>query len=354
MLHHTLDLFDEPGSAADPQSFKAAFDAWLEHQRSCVSRRITQASSIRAYTALWQAFSEWCLNQSPAVGLHGLTQADLAQYIASRVEPSECSRPSRLKDAGKFTPRHVWRLLTLIDAVLEVRCRGAGLAPNHSACTLLESREEWLYANANRRDELPKYLPPTEARILVNYLGAGLPRSGQGGDDISWHELRNRTAVALHLGAGLSPADVRVLRIDSPIARPGDPQGAVGTIRIPAHGDNPEREAPVIAWAGRLLAHWLRVRMQHQIQGNFLFPATRTGKPWAKVSHYEAVTKVLEASGIDTAFIEGGTFRLRHTFALRQLRRGKSPELVAKWLGVVEMRVMDRYRRVDYSAERPD
>jgi len=41
-------------------------------------------------------------------------------------------------------------------------------------------------------------------------------------------------------------------------------------------------------------------------------------------------------------------------FALRQLRRGKSPDLVAKWLGVVEMRVMDRYRRVDYSSERPD
>ena len=52
--------------------------------------------------------------------------------------------------------------------------------------------------------------------------------------------------------------------------------------------------------------------------------------------------------------VEGGAYRLRHTFALRQLRRGKSPDLVAKWLGVVEMRVMDRYRRVDYSSERPD
>jgi site-specific recombinase XerD len=354
MSHHTLDLFDEPGCAADPHLFKEAFDGWLEHQRSRVARRITQDSSIRAYTALWQAFSEWCLSQSPSLGLDSLTQADLAQYIACRIEPAERARPSRLKDEGKFTARHVWRLLTLIDAVLDVRAQAAGLAPNRSASALLESREEWLYANANRRDELPKYLPPTEARILVNYLTAGMPRSGRRGDDISWHDLRNRTAVALHLGAGLSPADLRVLRIDSPLVRSGDPQGTPGTIRIPAHGDNAEREAPVIAWAGRLLAYWLQVRLQHQIQGHFLLPATRTGKPWAKVSHYEAVTKVLETSGIDQAFIEGGTFRLRHTFALRQLRRGKPADLVAKWLGVVEMRVMDRYQRVDYSAERPD
>jgi integrase len=144
------------------------------------------------------------------------------------------------------------------------------------------------------------------------------------------------------------------VRTDSPVLRPDDPQGTPGTIRVPAHGDDAEREAPVTAWAGRLLAHWMTVRTLQGIQGDFLFPATRAGKPWAKVSHYEAVTKVLEASGIDAAYIEGGTFRLRHTFALRQLRRGKAPDLVARWLGVVEMRVMDRYRRVDYSAERPD
>jgi len=52
---------------------------------------------------------------------------------------------------------------------------------------------------------------------------------------------------------------------------------------------------------------------------------------------------LLEEAGIEGE--EGGTFRLRHTFALRQLRRGTAPEQVANWLGV-EVAVMERYKRV--------
>jgi len=336
------------------QEFQAAFDAWLKHQRTSVARKIIQPSSIRAYAVLWQAFTEWCLKQSPPVGLDSLGEADLASYIHSRVNP-RTARPSRLKEAGQFTARHVWRLLTLIDGVLEVRAQSIGKgSANRCAAKLLESREDWLYANALRREALPRYLPPADARILVNHLSSGLPRSGRRGSDIAWQELRNRTAVALHLGAGLTPADVRVLTLKSPIARPGDAKGVPGTIRIPAHGDSPEREAPIVQWAARLLAYWIQVRTEQAVQGDFLLPATRTGNPWSKVSHYKAVTRVLDESGIDKGLEEGGAFRLRHTFALRQLRRGKNPEVVAQWLGVVEMRVMDRYGRVDYSKERPD
>ena len=41
----------------------------------------------------------------------------------------------------------------------------------------------------------------------------------------------------------------------------------------------------------------------------------------------------------------GGSFRLRHTFAIRQLRRGTPPEQVAHWMGV-EPGEMKRYERV--------
>lgn len=356
MVTHNLDLFDDDGASplTAAREFQAAFDAWLKHQRTSVARKIIQPSSISAYAVLWQAFSQWCLTQSPLVGLDKLCGADLADYIQSRLKP-RTRRPSRLKEAGQFTPRHVWRLLTLIDGVLEVRTQsnGSGVA-NRCAYSLLQSREDWLYANASRRETLPKYLPPAEARILVNHLSSGLPRSGRRGADIAWQELRNRTAVALHLGAGLTPADVRVLTVKSAVTRTGDDKGVPGTIHIPAHGDSPDREAPIVKWAARLLVYWLQVRAEQAVQGDFLLPATRTGKPWSKVSHYEAVTQVLDESGIDQGLEEGGAFRLRHTFALRQLRRGKSPEVVAQWLGVVEMRVMDRYGRVDYSKERPD
>lgn len=357
MASQTLDLFDDTDSTTEARHFQSAFDAWLTHQRTSVARKLTLASSIKAYTVLWQAFAEWCLSQSPVVALDTLTEADLTAFIHSRLATTSSSQPklSRLKEAGRFTPRHAWRLLTLIDGVLEVRAESAGSpAPNRCAAALLQSREDWLYANANRRATLPNYLEPAEARILVNYLSAGLPRSGRRGADVSWQELRNRCAVALHLGSGLTPADVRVLQLSSTRVRAGDEKGVPGTVHVPAHGDSPEREAPVVKWAGRVLAYWLQVRKEQEIAGDYLLPATRTGKPWGKVTHYDAVRSVLEASGIDKSLAEGGAYRLRHTFALRQLRRGKSEELVAKWLGIVEMRVMDRYRRVDYSAERPD
>lgn len=42
----------------------------------------------------------------------------------------------------------------------------------------------------------------------------------------------------------------------------------------------------------------------------------------------------------------GGSMRMRHTFALRQLRRGKSADDIARWLGVVGQDVMARYKRI--------
>lgn len=357
-MHRNLDLFEDHVSpGVEQQVFQAAFDLWLANQRTSARRKITQVSSIKAYTVLWQSFSDWCLGQLPVVRLDNVTEADLAAFIGSRVVPRTASRvlPSRLKEAGKFTPRHAWRLLTLIDGVLDVRARMSSAAsPNRAAANLLASREDWLHANASRRDPLPNYLPPAEARVLVNHLSSGLPRPGRRGADITWQELRNRCAVALHLGAGLTPEDVRVLRLSSAVMRSGGKSGVPATVHVPAHGDSPEREAPIVTWAGRVLAVWLQVRRVQPLAGDMLLPATRTGKHWSKVSHHLCVKSVLEASGIDKSLVEGGAYRLRHTFALRQLRRGKSPELVAQWLGVVEMRVMDRYRRVDYSGERPE
>lgn len=358
MPPHTPDLFDEPTAATQAPVFQAAFDQWLAHQQTAVARRLTQASSVKAYTSLWQAFAAWCLAQTPVVALDTLTEADLAQYIHSRTAAPHvrggAPRPSRLKQPGQFTPRHAWRLLMLIDGVLALRARAQRhMAPNRAARVLLGSRDDWRYANASRRDSLPGYLPPDQARLLVTHLTAGLPRSGRRGTDMAWQALRNRTAVALHLGAGLTPADVRALPWPpKALAPPG--QALALTVRVPAHGDSAEREAPLASWAARVLACWLQVRQDQAIAGPWLLPSTRSGKPWGKVSHHQAVHEVLDASGIDPALLDGGAYRLRHTFALRQLRRGKPEDLVARWLGLVDPRAMGRYRRVDYANERPD
>jgi hypothetical protein len=52
---------------------------------------------------------------------------------------------------------------------------------------------------------------------------------------------------------------------------------------------------------------------------------------------------VFEETGLDGT--EGGSFRLRHTFALRPLRRGTDAVQVSRWLEV-EPEAMTKYRRV--------
>jgi integrase len=150
-------------------------------------------------------------------------------------------------------------------------------------------------------------------------------------------------AVALHLGGGLTPAEVRALTLNSPISRGGRVRDRPWKISIPAIGDAPARETPIAPWAGELLQHWLLVRSERKIPGDMLLPATGTGKPWSKQSHYAATRQLLAEAGLDGN--EGGTFKLRHTFAMRQLRRGTAPEEVARWLGV-EVAVMERYQHV--------
>ena len=97
---------------------------------------------------------------------------------------------------------------------------------------------------------------------------------------------------ALQLGGGLTPGDVHALLLTSPVSR--------------------ERT----------------VRVEARVQGDFLFPSTRTGKPWGKESQYKCARAVLQDAGLDSS--EGGSFRLRHTFALRQLRRGFGEKTVTQ------------------------
>jgi site-specific recombinase XerD len=78
--------------------------------------------------------------------------------------------------------------------------------------------------------------------------------------------------------------------------------------------------------------------------GSALFPAARSGRPWGKVSQYTAAKAVRAAAGIPDG--DGGSFKQRHTFALRQLRRGATPEDVAQWLGLSDVAALARYRRV--------
>lgn len=332
----SLPLFDDVPSH---QGLLSAFEAWLADQQALQALR--QPASIEVYREMWRGFAGWCLGQSPAVSLSSLDVQDLEAFQAARFGMKRADL--------SLTPRHALRLMRLVDRVLRHHAAQVGEEPNTAASDWLADNPQVRYAEAASADPLPEFLSVAEAKHLIAFLSSARPRPGVSGarrgghTGFTWQALRNRVAVGLHLGGGLTPADVRALTLASPVSRGGRVRERPWKVSIPATGGASARETPIAPWAGELLQHWGEIRAMLQIPGDWLFPATRTGKPWSKQSHYAAARQLLREAGLDGN--EGGMFRLRHTFVLRQLRRGTAPEEVARWLGV-EPGVMARYRHV--------
>lgn len=331
----SLSLFEE----APREIHRGAFEHWLHDQQAQGSLR--RASSVDVYRNMWRAFTAWCLDQSPAVTLESLDSRDLQAFQAARYG---------MKSADlSLSPRHALRLLRLIDRVLRHHAAATDAPVNTAAADWIATNPEIRYAEATASDPLPEFLSVAETKQLITFLTQARPRPHLSAERraaqtaFSWQEVRNRVAVSLQLGAGLTPGDVRVLTLDGPTAQGGHVRERPWKVAVPGNGNSPARETPIAPWAGELLQHWLQVRTEARVEGPFLFPSTRSGKAWSKESHYKAAKQVLDAAGLVAA--DGGSFRLRHTFALRQLRRGADSEQVARWLGV-EPDTMARYRRV--------
>lgn len=325
-------------SPSPPQpSFPQAFEQWVADQHGAGVLR--KAGAREVYQAMWESFAAWCLAQSPAVQLDTVDARDLHAFQAARY--------GRKATDQSLSPRYALRLMRLIERVLAHHAARTGSRPNRAPADWVRANPEVRYAESERADPPPEVLTPQEARQLLAHLSAARPRPGQNPAALAslpWQEVRNRASVALQLGAGLAPGDVRALTLASPVMNGVGPKARTWKLRVPANGTLRARETPVAAWAAELLHHWLQVRADSRIAGEFLFPSTRTGKPWLADSQYQCARKVLEAAGVGGRGA-GGSFRLRHTFALRQLRRGTRPEMVARWMGV-EPAEMKRYDRV--------
>lgn len=328
MQSTTQDLFDEP-VATSPRTYIEAFDAWLMAREQFGALR--EQSSVAVYRSMWTALAAWSVGRG--LPLDAIKSGDLEAHLLSR------------GGADELSARYAWRLLTLVDEVLSHRAHAGALPRNSAAHDLLMTTPEWRYANAADKTPLPDHLHGHEARALVSWLLD--PASGSdaaGAPAHTWQALRNRTAVALQLGAGLTPGDIRAVLLTGVVCDGPRAATVPWKIRIPAHGSIPAREAPIAPWAGRLLRTWLDARSALQVSGTVLFPASRSGRPWGKVAQYTAAKAVMAAAGM--ADTEGGSFKLRHTFALRQLRRGSSADQVAQWMGLCDAAALARYRKV--------
>jgi integrase len=312
-----MDLFDPP-----PDLTGSPLTAWLEMFEVWATtapgkKGPLKRQSVAVYEDMWRSLCQWCVGQR--VDLTAITSSELSRYLDSRAGSSG----SRLQD------RYAWRLLRLVERVAARHAQThPGTTAHEAVERLLAQRPELRYANARQHDAAIDHLTPGEARALVDLLLSPerLHR---------WQDLRNRCAVALHLGAGITPLELRQLSLADLIGDPGGPR----KLNVMANGTVRAHQTPMAPWAWRVLQRWLQLRDQLQVPGDALLPSTRTGKPWGKTNHDEAVRAVMKMAGLPP---QGGAYRLRHTFCLRQLHRGRPPELVAQWLGI-EPAAMTRY-----------
>lgn len=345
------------GDTSIQRQWLNAFDAWVAaRERSTSTRRKDgplAKESVAIYRDMIGAFAEFCGERAIAIDM--LEPDDLELYFTRRAgalfprgAPIARARrtprtPWRVKGT-ELTDRYSWRLLWLVDQVARHAAAATATSPNEAASTLLASNR-YRFALAANKDPLPEYLQQAHARALIAFVTQTRAPAEAPGGPLPWRVLRDRTAVAMMLGAGLTPGDVRALTLAGVITEGGKRPGIPWKLALPGNGQSPARETPLASWAGRQLAVWLAVRADQSIAGELVFASTSTGKPWSHVGCYKGCKAVLEAAGFapDAA---GGLFKLRHTFALRQLAQGKTDAEVARWLGLQDLTAMARYRRI--------
>lgn len=337
----TLQVFQiNQGSIA--QRFLACFLSWRDSRVSQYpgerANRELSAESAKVYQEMWIAFAEYC--ERHALALETLTQNDIIAFFELRARGEGNAR--MLPKGSTLSPRYAWRMLTLIDRITRHVAERDRQQPNMAARDLLE-RPEYRYANAREKDPLPEYYLEPQVQQIIAYL-TGLSKSKEDASVLHWKEVRDRTAVALMLGAGLTPGDVRAATIGGVHITGGNTLGVPWKLSLPGNGNSPAHETPITEWAGIMLAHWLEVRFASWIPGEILFPSTLSGKGLSHAACYKVCKAVLIGAGMDGD--SGGVFKLRHTFALRQLADGRSESEVARWLGLVDLNGMMRYRKL--------
>ena len=143
--------------------------------------------------------------------------------------------------------------------------------------------------------------------------GAGAPRT--------WLELRDNAAVAVQLGGGLAPGEVRRLQVHQITRSDGT---LPWRLEVGGSGNAPARHALLAEWAGRVLADWLAERARLALSGTWVF-CTEQGAQWAKNTCDKASDGVLRRAGV-----QGGRGPLSPAPHLRTDRAARSQAAVRR------------------------
>lgn len=341
-----LDMLKLPDEVARTEALAAVFDAFVaaraEAHLAGRPHKPWRDSSLTMYRAAWGAFTEYCAERR--LDLARLTVADLEAYLAKRSQRGASrGRPTRTKE---LNGRYAYRVLSLIDKLIAFdAARRPGSVANTAARELIH--RDYKMVNFRDQDPLPRFLDKAERTRLVEVLTLPLGSSAAAAPR-TWLELRDNAAVAVQLGGGITPGEVRQLKLEDITS--GD-SATPWRLEVAGSGNAPRRHALLASWAGRVLADWIAERARLDLPGSWVF-CTERGAQWAKNTCDKASDAVLVRARVHP---DRGHFRLRHTYALIELRDHKRPyEEVARALGVKDTlawrlryeRVIDKFREV--------
>jgi integrase len=320
----TLDLFGTPDSADRRVALEAVFDRWISGKTGYEAMR---DGSVDVYRDMWGVFAAWCTDRDALPS--SVSERELGSFLQS------------LGRNGPASKRYVLRMARLLERIELFDAARVDRSPN-PAFTALRTSPRIRLSESEANLPLPEFLTAKESKAVIDFVTQRqvFPAAREAWP---WHEVRDRTSVAIQLGAGVTPGEARALTLEQVVIEGGRIQGEPWALSLPGNGKFAARQTPLSSWAGRQLGDWLQLRTRIGIAGPFVFPSTRAGRAWSKPSATNACRSVLERAGI--ADPAGGSFKLRHTFALRQLTRHPSAD-VARWLGVQDAGVMERYQRV--------
>lgn len=312
--------------ADEQQTIDNMFENWLLEQRPVIRH-----DSGQAYRSIWHSYAGFLLQFGYAP--ETIDASSLTLFI-DEIEP-------RAGAGETVSPRYAWRVIDLVDKVTRYAAKRAGTQPNQAAAALLAS-ERFRYVNARDNEPLPQTLDATGGARLVKQLTNNAELIGLRS---TWKLERDRTALALMLGSGITPLEVRSLTLSDIYFKTQRGKQSPWKIRVSATAKTVEHDAPIAHWARRCLLRWIEARNGLNLTHQDLFPATLNRPGWTDISCQISCTNTLTTL-IGEEYRHGGLLRLRHTFIIRQLQRGIPLEKIALWLGLRTFERLERYKRI--------
>ena len=336
------------------QEFEGAFEAWLASEVDHIKRE----TSREVYRAIWSSFAR---DLPPDVSVLEITSEMVAGYLVAGA--SKLAAGENEEDAGisnirteALSIRYQARVASLIEKIMDHHAKVTKtVIAGESAVRTLMRRTPAL-ANALKRETreepaLDVLSDEEHAALKIRLIEDG-KADMTGNGVIKWSAARDRTSMALQLGAGLSPSDVRELTMSEHTSKGMDANWNSGSrfLFVPKNGKLFKRHILVDPWAGVLLDQWIRTLRDRESLNHvaFVFPGETVQKEgsskqpgqWSRPGQHKQITKFMTAMNIS-----GSSFKLRHSWAMEKLRDGASEREVARWLGVQdEGEVMKRYR----------